>query len=54
MKLDQTCPHCGITEAKGAYCTKCYRPTQPEWVHPSAKGRRDGRYSRDGTRRTAA
>jgi hypothetical protein len=41
----QTCPHCLITEAKGTYCTKCPRPTEMTWVHPSAKGRRDGRFS---------
>ena len=32
--LDQTCPHCRIAEAAGAYCTKCIRPTQPDWIHP--------------------
>ena len=26
-RLDQTCPHCGITEAAGAYCTSCLTPT---------------------------
>ena len=33
MSLSQTCPYCEITEAAGGYCTLCYRPTQPEWVH---------------------
>ena len=31
--LNQTCPHCQITEAMGGYCTSCERPTQPDWVH---------------------
>jgi hypothetical protein len=51
---EQTCPHCLITEAKGAYCTSCLRPTETVWVHPSAKGRRDGRFSRDESRQEAA
>ena len=33
MKLDQTCPDCGITEALGAYCTKCAQATQEGWIH---------------------
>jgi hypothetical protein len=24
----QTCPHCGITEAAGAYCTRCLARTE--------------------------
>jgi hypothetical protein len=39
--LDQTCPHCGITEAAGSYCTSCERSTRPEWVHEPIKGHRD-------------
>jgi len=31
--LNQTCPHCRITEAAGGHCTSCERPTQPDWVH---------------------
>lgn len=31
--LDQTCPHCAITEAAGAYCTRCTRRTEPAWLH---------------------
>lgn len=33
MSLDQTCPTCLITEAAGAYCTKCLRVTEPAWIH---------------------
>ena len=33
IPFDQTCPHCDITEAAGASCTRCARVTQPEWVH---------------------
>jgi methionyl-tRNA synthetase len=33
-KVDQTCPHCGITEAGGAYCTRCLARTETWWLHP--------------------
>jgi hypothetical protein len=36
-RLDQTCPFCGITEARGGYCSKCLRLTRPEWVHPARR-----------------
>jgi hypothetical protein len=36
---EQTCPPCGITEAKGKYCTRCLRSTRAEWIHSSARGR---------------
>jgi methionyl-tRNA synthetase len=35
---EQTCRHCRITEAKGSYCTRCLRPTKPDWIHKSRKG----------------
>jgi methionyl-tRNA synthetase len=38
VKLDQTCPHCGTTEALGDYCTKCFKTTKPEWVHKPRRG----------------
>jgi methionyl-tRNA synthetase len=38
--LDQTCPHCQITEAMGGYCTACERPTLPEWTHPPKRSPR--------------
>jgi hypothetical protein len=36
---DQTCPGCGLTEARGDYCTRCQRKTGPDYWH----GLRDGR-----------
>lgn len=37
MLLDQTCPHCAITEAAGGDCTQCARPTLPDWMHPQKR-----------------
>ena len=34
--LSQTCPTCGLTEARGAYCTSCCTPRHSEaWDAPS-------------------
>jgi hypothetical protein len=33
MKFDQTCRSCGLTEAAGAYCARCFARSQESWFH---------------------
>jgi hypothetical protein len=34
-RLEQSCPSCGMTEAAGSYCTRCYaRTSEADWRRP--------------------